>query len=206
MDHRPAPFSAVSLIVDALSERLATLNRIECERGLSANEFRQLEILEPLHEAARATVPLAFELFVVGSAAPFREAIRRAREAAQPDIPVAELLGMREAVPSGWRHRLPLNIETLLWLGVTRLVDDLSLICAVGVSSPERQEQLEASRRLHAASGRTVELALQASAPDQKVARATARLKAAFASASEIIGAEVAAIRAEAAEIRARRR
>ena len=136
MAHQATRFSLVSLIAEALSERVATLNRIGCERGLGANDIRQLEILEPLCEAARAVSPLAFESFVVGSAAPFREGIRRAREAVQPDIPVAELLGMRDAVPSGWRRRLPLNLDTLLWFGVTRLVDDLSLICAVGVFQP----------------------------------------------------------------------
>jgi hypothetical protein len=202
-----ARFSTVSLVADVLGALVAALDRTGNERGLSADEIRQLETLEALHREALAIRPYAFEMFVVGPpTVRFREALRRARDATHPPISIVELLGMQGAVPSGWRLRLPLSLDGLLWLAVTRLTDDLSLSCAVGVSSPERQEQLEASRRLHAALGGAVKHALQQTPPpEQEVARATARVKAAFASASEIIGAELAAIRAEAAAIRARR-
>jgi hypothetical protein len=203
---RPLPVSAVSLISDVLGAMVAALDRIGNERGLSDAEIRQLDALDGLLKEARAARPLAFELFVIGSAAPLREALRRAQEATQLGVPIVELLGMQSAVPRDWRHRRPISVEGLLWLGTTRLVDDLSLICAVGVSSAERQEQLEASRVLQAALGSLAELALhQTAPPDQKVDRAAARVKAAFASASNAIGGEVVAIRAEAAALRGRR-
>jgi hypothetical protein len=202
----PLPVSAVSLISDVLGAAVAALDRIGNERGLSDAEIRQLDALAGCYKEARAARPLAFALFVIGSAAPLRKALRRAQDATQLGIPIVELLGMQSAAPSGWRRRLPISIEGLLWLGVTRLVDDLSMICAVGVSSPERQVQLEASRGLQAALGSAVELALhQTAPPDQKVDRAAARVNGAFASASNAIGTDLAAIRAEAAAIRANR-
>jgi hypothetical protein len=197
-------FSWVAVVLYYVADPAAgALDRLGNQRGLSAAELRQVEQFEALRTQARTLLPRARSAYSLASADPLREQLQRCTEAAQAGIPLVELLHMRGAVPGDW-HGLPPTIDTMLWLGVRRLADDLSLICAVGASSPERQKQLAAVRDLQGALGRVLRASLQHS-PSQPAKQTMAKADAKFTRATLAIEDELPAIRAEAAAIRAPR-
>lgn len=145
-------------IVDAL---VAELRGIEDDRALDAGEAAQLDKLELLRDGLRiALLRAQSAAFTVSVAVPLIERFTAAHVASQAGRPIAELLGMQGAIPRGRRWRpLRLGIATLAWLGTTRIVDDLRLICSVGEATPERPQQLALMRGLQAGPSRLVELA-----------------------------------------------
>jgi hypothetical protein len=200
-----APFSGVSVILEIVEDMTAALRRIEDSRAISAAESRQLDTLELLRDGLRLALPRATSAAFMGSvAAPLIELLSQAHDATAAGIAIPDLLDMRAAVPRGgphW-HPLQLSIESLTWCGVTRTVDDLRLICQVGVSSIERQQQLDCMRELQSALATVIDL----DATHRRFHRANARVQAGMADAAKSITDQLPAIRAEAAAIRARRR
>jgi hypothetical protein len=180
------------------------LHRIEDDRELSAAESRQLDTYEFLRDALRLALPSAnsanFMLQVSGA---LTELFRHAHEATVISIPMADLLGMRAAMPRGPRwNPLLLGIESLAWCGVTPIVDDLRLICTTGDATPERQRQLAIMRDLQGALAMLIEL----DAAHRRFQRANARVKSLLTDTAKTIGDQITIVRAEAAGIRARRR
>ena len=202
MDQAP-PFSWVAVILDVVETVSAALDRLGNERGLTTGELGQLDQFQKAEIEALSLLFRSRSFCTNGNADPLREQLRRCAEATQAGRPLVELLDMRSTVPGDW-HRLPPNTETMLWLGITRLAEDLALIAAIGVSSTTRQEQLAVMRDLQAAQGGVIRVALQrGSQPQQQ--RANARSESQFNRATNAIRDDLRAIRAEAAAIRARR-
>lgn len=201
-----ASFSAASLIDLVAVPAAAGLERRGDERGLNERELIQLAAFHGLRSEARALAPHSRSVYALhASTAPVRQQLQRCAEATVVAIPLIDLLGMRSAVPADW-HRLPVTLDTVLWLGATRLADTLSLICGSGSSSPRRQEQLAAIRDLQAALGRLIRLSSQASPSERDTKRASQRADAKFGKATTAIEDDLAAIEAEAAALRARRK
>lgn len=200
-------FSAASVAADVASAAVAALEARGNERGLSEAELAQLAAFEALRAEACAAVPGSRSVYRHrgGRTVPFRDQLQRCAMATAAGMPLMDLLGMRGAVPAD-RHRLPLTIDTLLWLGVTRFADALALVCASGSSTAQRQQQLAAIRDLQGALGKVIRATLRPSSSDQDVERATARADAKFTRATDAIGDDLPAIRAEVAALRARRR
>jgi hypothetical protein len=201
-------FSAASVIAAVAEKAAAALDHLADERGLDDAELARFGAFEALQAEANAMLPRSRSMYAHArdrSTAPWREKLDRCAAATGTGIPLVELLGMRGSVPGDW-HRLPLTLDTVLWLGVTRLADDLSCICAGGASSPRRQKQLATVRDLQGALGRVIRLSLQASPPEKDFQRATGRADAKFTRVTDLIGDDLPAIRAEATALRARHR
>ena len=140
-------FSWVAVILDIAEAVSGALDRSGNERGLSAGELGQLDQFQRAEIEARNLLVRSRSFCTNGNADPLREQLRRCAEATQAGRPLVDLLEMRSTVPRDWHH-LPPDIETMLWLGITRLAEDLALIAAIGVSSTTRQKQLAAVRDL----------------------------------------------------------
>lgn len=199
-------FSGAWLIAGIMDAAVAALGQRRDERGLSSPEIDQLATYEAVRQAAQELAPHSRGLYTADvSAEPLREAVRRCSEASA--VLLIDLLVMRSAVPAAWRD-LPVNLDLLLWLGVTRLIDDVALICEAAPGGPpgRRLTQLSMLRQLHGALGRIIERSRLA-APSAATKHAVAWADDQFARAASVIrDAEWATIAAEAATLRRVRR
>jgi len=199
-----APFSGVSVILEIVEDLVTALRGREDDRALSAAEAAQLDKLELLRDALRLALPRAQSAAFMSNiavVAPLLVLFECASAATQSGIPMPDLLGMTNVTPRRARWRpLALSMESLAWLGVTRIADDLRLICQVGAASTERQRQLALMRDLQSGLSTLIEL----DARHRRFHQANARVQAGFADGAKIVGDHLPAIRAEAAAIRAR--
>lgn len=207
----PITLSVGSLIADVAEGAIAGLNRLGEERGLSATELEQLAAFEALAATIVPLLPPSRGMYMLVppgtplSTTSIKEPMERLQRCAEVGgRALVDLLGMRATVPADW-HRLPLNTDTVLWFGVTCLAEELSLICASGHSSPQRQAQLAAIRDLQGALGRVIRLE-RAGSPERDRTRAEAKVESAFVRASRVIEHSLPDIRAEADALKAPRR
>jgi hypothetical protein len=183
-----------AVVADMLARAVAALDRIADERGLNPAEVRERQCLDAARAEAVRTAVLSGPTFVLGPAEPFFAACVAAGKAARGAVPLPELLDIEDAIPP--------TPEGLTWLGATMLAVSLELICAAGVSTPRRQEQLAAVRTLHGAAGRSACFQAQAASSSDQAERTRRRMIAALAAADDKLGGELAAIHAEAAALR----
>ena len=174
---RNPPYSAAAVAADVAEAVVTALDRLGSERGLNGAELTQLTAFEGLLTAAREGTPGSRSIYRHdgGTTATLRAALERCAEATAESLPLIDLLGMRAAVAADW-HRLPVTLDTVLWLGVTRLADELGHICSSGTSSIARQKQLAAVRDLQGALGRVIRASLQTASAERDGKRAIDRV------------------------------
>jgi hypothetical protein len=207
--NRPPAFSVAVLFSDVLlADAIAAFDRISADRGLAENEPPQLAAYQALQAEALLLRSASWSMYAhhrTRTTAPFREQLKRCAASTAAGIPLVDLLNMRGTVPGDW-HKLPLTLDTGLWLSVTRLGGELALICGSGLSSPRRQAQRAATHELQGALGHVIRATLlRPAASDPDARRATDRADAKFTTAAHAVGHELATIRAEASALRAPR-
>ncbi|HEX3861483.1 MAG TPA: hypothetical protein VHY35_07300 [Stellaceae bacterium] len=200
-------FSAAVVLGVVADAAVAKLDQLGNERGLSDVELAQLTTFEALQVELRTLGPWSFAMCSHaqdGDTERVREKVRRLSEASfGGGMPLVDLLDMRGAVPADW-CLLPVTIDSLLWLGITRLIEDLALIVSGGMMTSRRQQQLAVLRDMQGAFGRVIRLA---QGPADQQQRATDRANASFVRAAhKIDGDDLLTIRDEAAALRAKRR